>query len=113
MRLLVLVFSVVGAGLCGLLGTLIGERMVTDVNPRLPAHEQFSRTGWDHFKSQRLWEAYCRLYPHGPLIVRSRVVSLIFVAIVPSFIWSADFGLAISAVAFVVAAGGIWRAFWR
>jgi hypothetical protein len=110
---LALGFSVVGAGLCGLVGTLISERMVTDVNARLPAPEQFPRTGWEYFKSQRLWEAYCRLYPHGPLIVRSRVVSLIFVAIVPSLIWSAGFGLAISAVAFLVAAGGIWRLFWR
>ena len=113
MRLLVFACSVIGAVLCGLVGTLIAERMVTDVNARLPAREQLSRTGWDHFKSQRLLETYSRLYPRGPLLVRLRVVSLVFVAIVPGLLWSEGFGLAVSAVGFVVAAGGMWRLFWR
>lgn len=113
MRLLVLVSSIIAAAVCGLMGTLITERMVTDVNARLPPREQFSRTGWDPFKSQRLLETYCRLYPHGPLLVRLRVVSLMFVAIVPGLLWSEGFGLAISAAGSVVAAAGIWRLLWK
>lgn len=53
---------------------VIHVAMVEAVNRRLPASEQFEDTWWWPAKTMRLYSAYRRLYPDGPLLRRQWMI---------------------------------------
>lgn len=101
------------SGACGVIGALITERMVTDVNAQLPVQEQFARTGWHALKTRRLWQTYRGLYPNGPLVARVRMVSTVGVIAATGLTWAAGFGPVSAGVMFAATALSSWQLLWR
>ena len=66
------VLLMVGGVIQAAVGVPIHERMITDVNAKLPPEERFARNWWSGPKFARLFSTYAQYYPSAPLLRRSR-----------------------------------------
>jgi len=62
--------AIIGVSALGLLSTVVSQRMLDQVNERLPKDQQFSPLGWYFQKTIRLHSEYRRLFPGGNLATR-------------------------------------------
>jgi hypothetical protein len=73
-RLPIGIAAIAGASLCGLISTLVNDKMVNQVNGKLPKEMQFSSFGWYLSKTLRLHREYRRLFPDGELLLQARLL---------------------------------------
>jgi hypothetical protein len=59
--------AIVGVSALGLLSAVVSQRIVNQVNERLPKEQQFSPFGWYFQKTLRLHREYRRQLPDGNL----------------------------------------------
>lgn len=76
---------------CGLTSAILNFEMVDKVNEKLPAAEQFGHLGWYIDKSLRLKREYKRLYPNGPLLLRTRILMALMLASLVVAAWGFGF----------------------
>jgi hypothetical protein len=81
------------------------EKMVSEVNSRLPADQRFSATWWSYAKYQRLFQEYRRFYPTGARIRQLRNLTAFMV--LDSVVLAMATGLGVGAAVFLAIAGSI------
>ena len=75
----------------GLWGILVNFEKIDKVNEKLQEKERFDWLGWDLFKYQRLNREYKRLYPDGPLLLQTRLLSVLMIVLLGIIAWSLRF----------------------
>ena len=80
--------ALIGVSTCGMIASLAGFEMMDRVNERLSKAEQSDAAGWYLSKYRRLRREYRRLYPHGRLILKSRVLAAAGLACLLICAWS-------------------------
>jgi hypothetical protein len=73
-RLIIGIVATASVSLCGLLSTFLSDKMVDQVNKKLPMDLQFSPLGWHPAKTLRLHREYQKLYPGGQLVLQVRLL---------------------------------------
>ena len=110
-QVVVLVVFAIGAGVCGLASTLIGWRIVDDVNSRLPEKQQASWFGWHYSKSRRLIEEYRRLYPEGRRVDQQAMLAGASLALAIAVGWLFGFGFTPMLASAILGGGLLWLMF--
>jgi hypothetical protein len=90
-RVIVGAVAVVCISVCGVIGTLTSFEMVDKVNEGLSEGQQFGVLGWHPAKTQKLHREYKRLYPHGHLLLKVRVLMGLMVACLLVCAWGFGF----------------------
>jgi hypothetical protein len=63
LRIVCLIVALVGVAVCGIASSVLGVKMVQDVNGRLPEEQRLSEVGWYAGKYMRLIKEHRRLFP--------------------------------------------------
>jgi hypothetical protein len=90
-RLIVGVVALLCIIICGLSSTIWGLEMVDKVNEKLSEQERFDHLWWDFSKRLRLNREYRRLYPDGPLLVRTHVAAVVMLLCGLVLAWGVGF----------------------
>ncbi len=77
LRVVVVVSCWVVAIVCGLMNVQAVDRIVREVNAKLPHEQRFSSYGWYYAKWRRLVSEYRRMYPSGTQVERCRRLSVL------------------------------------
>jgi hypothetical protein len=67
-RLIIGAVCLISIPVCGMASLLVHQKMLDEVNSRLPKEQQFAYAWWGPGKKYRFYSEYHRLYPSGPLV---------------------------------------------
>ena len=87
-RGIVAIAALVGFSLCGLIASLIQQKIVMLVNKKLPNESHFAPMGWFVTKTLRLSREYRRLYPNGNLLWMQRAFGVAMFGCLLTLIWA-------------------------
>jgi hypothetical protein len=107
-RLGILFVFVIAAATCGLLSTLVLQRVVSEVNSQLPPDRRYYPYWWHGIKYWRVLRDYRRLYPSGVLVRQLHALATVM-AIAFAF---AVFAVSLSAFAALFAGGAMVTWIW-
>jgi hypothetical protein len=80
LRLGILAAFIVLAATCGLLSTLVLQKVVSQVNSQLSVDRRYDPLWWNPVKYWRVLQDYRRLYPSGVLVRQLHGLSTVMVA---------------------------------
>jgi hypothetical protein len=98
---------------CGVASTVKLQRIVADVNSKLPADQQFSPLWWHAAKVLRLFNDYRRLYPDGGRIDQLRNLNIIPFVVMGLGTLVLDAPLFVPVLSTIVGSLGIWLIYKR
>ena len=90
-RGLVAIAALVGLSFCGLIASLIHQKIVILVNEGLPKESQFGPMWWYFPKTLRLSREYRRLFPNGKLLWMQRAFGFAMFVCWLCLIWAIGF----------------------
>jgi hypothetical protein len=79
-RVTIGVIALVFVSACGLISALVNQRMVEQVNIKLPSEERIEPLGWYFSNTQRLHREYKKLHPEGHLLVTARLLIALMIS---------------------------------